>query len=192
MGSFSWLYADKNLEYNNICESDKYKMLIPEEFGGGEIIDDYQDYGHITTPWGDTNIYHIIAFMNLDAAVDGKPLRDILAYKGIDHFPHTIEEIVKYGCDARHYGIEIACYDADMNRLTFPLKLVSEKFKGTYEDCDSISFSDPNQGFFHTYHDHREELEDSIDYDDDDWMYDDDDDFDDCEYDDYTEDGCEE
>ena len=43
----------------------------------------------------------------------------------------------------------IRCND----KLKYPLKLVSVSYKGTYEDCDGVSYGDPNQGFFRTYWD---------------------------------------
>ena len=47
MGSFSWLRATKTTKRKNIVEGDKYKILIPEEFGGGFIIDTYFGYGYV-------------------------------------------------------------------------------------------------------------------------------------------------
>lgn len=47
MGSFSWLRATKTTKRKNIVEGDKYKILIPKEFGGGFIIDTYFGYGYV-------------------------------------------------------------------------------------------------------------------------------------------------
>ena len=33
-----------------------------------------------------------------------------------------------------------------MDKLKYPLKLVSVRYKGTYEDCEGCSYDDPNQG----------------------------------------------
>jgi hypothetical protein len=37
MGSFSWLRADHCTKRHNISLGDSYKILIPQEFGGGYI-----------------------------------------------------------------------------------------------------------------------------------------------------------
>ena len=47
----------------------------------------------------------------------------------------------------RGLGIDIGCYNHNMNLCKYPLKLVSVSFKGTYEDCDMVSYGDPEQGF---------------------------------------------
>ena len=50
MGNFSYLYSDYN-EYPNskagIEENDGVVLLIPKEFGGGNIIGKYDGYGNI-------------------------------------------------------------------------------------------------------------------------------------------------
>ena len=48
-------------------------------------------------------------------------------------------------------GIDIGCYDVQVDKLRYPLKLVSASYKGTYEECERRSYSDPNQGFYKTY-----------------------------------------
>ena len=35
MGSFSWLRADHTTKRSNLTDGDRYKILIPKEFGGG-------------------------------------------------------------------------------------------------------------------------------------------------------------
>ena len=46
----------------------------------------------------------------------------------------------------RNIGIDIGCYDDQIDKLKYPLKLVSVSFKGSYEDLDNPSYRDPNQG----------------------------------------------
>jgi hypothetical protein len=41
----------------------------------------------------------------------------------------------------------IGCYDKDILKLKYPLKLVSPSFKGTYEDLKTCSLGDPDQGW---------------------------------------------
>jgi len=48
-------------------------------------------------------------------------------------------------------GISIGCSDEDVDKLKYPLKLVSVSYDGTYEDCEMKSYSDPEQGFYPTY-----------------------------------------
>ena len=47
MGSFSWLRADRTTRRSNLTDGDRYKILIPKEFGGGFIKDTYFDYGYV-------------------------------------------------------------------------------------------------------------------------------------------------
>ena len=68
----------------------------------------------------------------------------ILKYDG--KFP-LMKEIDKYTDDNRSIGIEIGCYDSQVHKLKYPLKLVSPTYKGSYEDLDKPSYGDPDQGF---------------------------------------------
>lgn len=47
MGSFSWMRAEHTIERSNLTEGDRYKILVPIEFGGGYIADTYYDYGYV-------------------------------------------------------------------------------------------------------------------------------------------------
>ena len=147
MGSFSWLRADKTTERNNLTNGDVYKILIPKEFGGGFIRDTYYDYGYVFA-YDDTretaDLYGILAYWN---KCEG------MFYVGSE-YPSTMEDILECGvtCDQhnRCKGIEIGCCDEDIDKLKYPLKLVSDSYEGTYEDCDMVSYGDPNQGFYKT------------------------------------------
>ena len=141
MGSFSWNRADNLGEIENIYAGCPFKMLIPKEFGGGFIKDNYQDYGRITDHnTGKTcDMYELIAFWNY------KQLKTPLTYKG-DRFP-LMKEQDEFTDGNRGRGIEIGCYDRQIDNLEYPLKLVSEEFEGTYEDCGP-SYGDPDQGFY--------------------------------------------
>ena len=148
MGSFSWLRADKTTNRSNLTEGDKYKILIPQEFGGGFIEDIYYDYGYVFK-YDDTkenaDLYGILAYWN---KCDG------MIYDG-EEYPSTIKDILERGKTClqknRCNGIQIGCYDEDIDNLKYPLKLVSASYEGTYEECDGRSYGDPNQGFFATY-----------------------------------------
>lgn len=147
MGCFSWMRADKTTKRSNLADGDSYKILIPKELGGGFIKDHYQGYGRVL--WDTENnmadLYGILAYWN---KCEG------MIYDG-DEYPSTMEDILTRGKTSsdsnRRKGINIGCYDSQIDKLKYPLKLVSASYKGTYEDCTGVSYSDPNQGFFKTY-----------------------------------------
>lgn len=148
MGSFSWLRADRTTKRNNLTDGDVYKILIPQEFGGGYIKDTYYDYGYVFY-YDDTkenaDLYGILAYWN---KCEG------MIFDG-DEYPSTMEDILERGRtrdqNNRCKGIDIGCYDKQIDKLKYPLKLVSVSYKGTYEECDGVSYGDPNQGFYKTY-----------------------------------------
>jgi hypothetical protein len=139
MGSFSWNRADKLTQFENIYYNAKFKFLIPKEFGGGFIIDEYQDYGYLgTNENGEPkyDMYELLAFWN---NAEG------LKFDG--DYP-KMKEIDEYTMHNRRIGIEIGCYDKQMLSLKYPLKLVSVLYSGTYEDLETCSLNDPDQGFY--------------------------------------------
>lgn len=139
MGSFSWNKADELTNIENIAYGTSFKFLIPQEFGGGFIKDEYQDYGYLGNKEDGEpkyDMYELLAFWN---KAEG------LKYEG--EFP-LMKEIDEHTDHNRGLGIDIGCYDEDILKLKYPLKLVSASFKGTYEDLDKPSFGDPDQGFF--------------------------------------------
>jgi len=140
MGSFSWNKADKLTAIENVAYGSSFKFLIPLEFGGGFIKDKYQDYGYLGTKEDGEpkyDMYELQAFWN-------KP--DLVVYHG-DEFP-LMKEIDNLTDVNRCLGIDIGCYDEDILKLKYPLKLVSASFKGTYEDLETCSLGDPDQGFY--------------------------------------------
>lgn len=139
MGSFSWNKADKLTEIENVAYGTSFKFLIPTEFGGGYIKDNYQNYGYLGTKEDGNpkyDMYELLAFWN---NVDG------LKYNGKKPSMKEIDEHTDFN---RDLGIDIGCYDEQIDMLKYPLKLVSSSFKGTYEDLNTPSYSDPDQGFF--------------------------------------------
>lgn len=148
MGSFSWMRADRTTKRSNLTNGDKYKILIPEEFGGGFIKDIYFDYGYVFY-YDDTrenaDLYGILAYWN---KCEG------MIYDG-DEYPSTMKDILERGKTTlqsnRSKGIHIGCYDMEIDKLKYPLKLVSASYKGTYEECEGKSYGDPEQGFCKTY-----------------------------------------
>lgn len=142
MGSFSFTKADRLTKVANIVEGKSFKMLIPKEFGGGYIKDHYQGYGRVglnrdLTPRYD--MYELLAFWNADEVT-----RNLLRYDG--EFP-LMKEIDENTWHNRSIGIDMGCYDRDVDALRFPLKLVSASCRESYEDCAGRSYNDPNQGW---------------------------------------------
>lgn len=138
MGSFSWNKADKLTQIENIAEGSSFKFLIPKEFGGGFIKDKYQDYGDLGIDENGNpkyDMYELLAFWNNEEG---------LKYNGDKPL---MKEVDEYTDDNRGLGIDIGCLDKDMLVLRYPLKLVSPSFKGTYEDLDTCSLQDPDQGW---------------------------------------------
>jgi len=139
MGSFSWNKADELTAIENVAYGASFKFLIPIEFGGGFIKDNYQDYGYLGTKEDGQpkyDMYELLAFWNK---------ADNLKFEG--EYPR-MKEIDEHTDRNRSKGIDIGCYDEDILKLKYPLKLVSASFKGTYEDLETCSLGDPDQGFF--------------------------------------------
>ncbi len=151
MGSFSWLKADTLTKVANVVYGEPFKFLIPVEFGGGFIRDNYQDYGDLGyKDNGETkyDMYELLAFWNADNKLLSK-----LNWRGKENGaqPPMMKERDEYTDDNRSVGIQIGCYDEQIRKLKYPLKLVSVSYKGTYEDCEGRSYSDPNQGWGRIY-----------------------------------------
>lgn len=153
MGSFSWLKADKLTMVKNVAHDQPFKFLIPKEFGGGYIEDRYQDYGYLGTKKDGSekyDMYELLAFWNADMPYKDGLVRDYLVYDG--EFP-LMKEIDEHTDNNRVIGIDIGCYNHDIDKLKYPLKLTSPSYNGTYEDCHGKSYGDPDQGFYETYRD---------------------------------------
>jgi hypothetical protein len=157
MGSFSWLRADNCTKRHNISLGDSYKILIPQEFGGGYIKDKYYDYGYINyedcavyvDPNGKktklkavSDLYGVLAYMNIDKYGKSK------FNTATPHILDIVEKGNTHSDSIRCSGIDIGCYDDEINALEFPLKLVSATCKDTYETCKERSYGDPEQGFY--------------------------------------------
>ena len=150
MGIVSWLRADKTTKRSNIAKGDRYKILIPKEFGGGFIKDIYYDYGAVFyNTENEADLYGILAYWN--------HCGNMKYSKECGHYPSTMKEILKYGntCDNDNHikGVKIGYYDFQIDKLKYPLKLVSISYKGTYEECEGRSYNDPIHGDRKTYWD---------------------------------------
>lgn len=154
MGSFSWLKADDLTNIENITYGASFKFLIPKEFGGGFIKDKYRDYGYLGRKEDGSpkyDMYELLAFWNSDMPYGLGTVKDRLYYgddmgEDITELP-MMKEIDENTDKNRKIGISIGCYNDEIDKLKYPLKLVSPSFKGCYEDLSKPSYGDPNQGF---------------------------------------------
>ena len=139
MGSFSWNKADDLTNIENIAHGDEFKFLIPREFGCGFIKDKYQDYGYLGIKENGEpkyDMYELLAIWNCP---------DKVKFNG--EF-NPLKEIDEHTDFNRCLGVEIGCYDKDIDKLKYPLKLVSMEYNGEYEDLKKPSYGDPDQGFY--------------------------------------------
>ena len=209
MGSFSWLRADDCRGYDdiyrNIYFKCPFKFLIPTEFGGGFIADNYRDYGYLGEPTekqkeinkkdgynhihGRYDAYELLAMWNDEEEVEYYDVKTdttvtdtihniCLKYFGIDTTLNRMKEIDEYTNIIRGFGIDIGCYDEQINRLKYPLKFVHSDFEGSYEDCESPSYGDHDQGFYGVHWDGTYDGDEEDDFDYDEWE-DDEEDWDD-------------
>lgn len=151
MGSFSWLKADELTSVANIAYGQPFKFLIPKEFGGGFIKDKYQDYRYLGKKEDGTpkyDMYELLAFWNKDMRIPFGESHELVLgdLEFDDNINWNMKEIDKYTAHNRSIGIDVGCYNSQIDKLKYPLKLVSASFKGCYEDIDKPSYEDPNQG----------------------------------------------
>ncbi len=138
MGQFSWLDCVSGEQVLDDVRRDVY-VLIPKEFGGGYIKEEWYDgYGR----FGGHDIYDLVVDWNKDMLEeyrkDNSFKCDWLQHcKSVDEAFATMEK--------RCIGISIACYDEDNARLKFPIKITHDA-SAVYEYCYP-SKSDPNQGW---------------------------------------------
>lgn len=147
MGSFSFMYADGGKgNQANMLPGDDVRVLVPALFGGGSLDGVYADYGNIALADETTvDVYELLALWNSaelrDALIGGASFcEEEVNVKGVDDVwtPFT-----------RMVGIRVGCYDEDMLRLDWPLRIVpAENGDATYENVEGVSVGDPNQGFY--------------------------------------------
>lgn len=147
MGSFSFMYADGGKGTQaNMLPGDDVRVLVPALFGGGSLDGVYADYGNIALADETTvDVYELLALWNSaelrDALIGGASFcEEEVNVKGVDDVwtPFT-----------RMVGIRVGCYDEDMLRLDWPLRIVpAENGDATYENVECVSVGDPNQGFY--------------------------------------------
>lgn len=152
---FSFTRAEATTNRSNFVIGDEYKLLVPKSFGGGYIKDVFGECGRVFDGEGgvyvdgegkehkdlpSNDLYGIIAYWNGCAE---------LKHEG-DKKPETMLEILRSGNttrqETRSKGIDIGSRDNDVDRLEFPLKLVSPSYDKSYEQCTGRSYDDPTSG----------------------------------------------
>lgn len=148
MGCFSWLKADTLTNIANIVEGEPFKFLIPKEFipkgfSCGFIKDYYRGYGllgHSTSQEAKYDMYELLAFWNQEIL---QAQDKVLVYDGKFHRMKIMDDHTDQN---RNLGIDIGCYEGQINKLKYPLKLVSCSYTGDYESLTTRSYNDPYQG----------------------------------------------
>lgn len=147
MGSFSFMYADGGKENQaNMVPGDRVRLLVPEVFGGGSLDGVYEDYGVVSFSDGmSVDLYELIAMWNSAELVDVA-----VNLLGLDEGEARVKFMGgAFTRFARNVGIRIGCYDDDMVRLQYPLRVVpADNVSVSYETVGGISVVDPNQGFY--------------------------------------------
>lgn len=142
----------------------------------GFILDNYRDYGYLGEPTpeqladvsipeyekiGRYDMYELLAVWNSDVTISeditvryfsdkedivipkGTKVGDVL--RGIN-FDNPMKEIDANTDFNRQIGVGIGCWDKDIDKLPYPLKLVSKDYTRSYEECVGRSYGDRNQG----------------------------------------------
>ena len=158
MGNFSYLYSDYN-EYPNskggIEENDEVALLIPKEFGGGNIIGKYDGYGNIISGKEKYSIGAINAIWNCER------IRRILETDfgiteklGIELNSDENSELLE---SLRYFGSLIN--DEIAVRLEYPVKIVRKKENiKKYEDYEFACIWDCDQGWSYDIFDEKRNI----------------------------------
>lgn len=130
MGSFSWCLIDTRRE---LVKGQPFKVLVPEVYGGGSFITNYEDYGEFFFDGKRYDLLEILAAWNgADIEMDKHGL--------VPNNENTRKN--------RSIGISMGCYDEEMAELEYPLRLVSIMDEKTYECYDGmLSIGAPSQGW---------------------------------------------
>lgn len=139
MGQFSWLdcITDEQVVDNKV--RDVY-VLVPEEFGGGHILETcYDGYGR----FGGHDIYDLVVDWNRNYLdhVD----KETWKCTGVETIEDDLIRVDNGNLAKRYVGIVLACYSEDNARLKYPIKITHDP-NVKYEDC-APSLRDPNQGW---------------------------------------------
>jgi hypothetical protein len=139
MGQFSWLDCKTKEQVLDDVERNVY-VLVPEEFGGGHILETcYDGYGR----FGGYDIYDLVVDWNRNylECID----KETWGCDDVKTVETDLEKVDAGTMPKRYVGITLACYDKDNARLKYPIKITHDP-AAVYEDCEP-SLSDPDQGW---------------------------------------------
>lgn len=147
MGNFSYLYSDYN-EYPNskggIEENENVALLIPKEFGGGNIIGKYDGYGNIISGKEKYSIGAINAIWNCERI--RRILETDFGITGKLGIELNSDENLELLESIRYFGSLIN--DEIAVRLEYPVKIVRKKENiKKYEDYEFACIWDCDQGW---------------------------------------------
>ena len=121
MGQFSWLDCQNQKQVVDNRVADVY-VLVPEEFGGGHIVEScYDGYGH----FGGHDIYELVMDWNTPYIDEILSQKDDFLSGWVSLYEEDFRRLAKgeeiRSCtEKRTLGIAIACYDEDNFRLKYP------------------------------------------------------------------------
>lgn len=139
MGSFSWCLMDTKTE---LMLGEPFKVLIPEDFGGGAIETVYEDYGRFEYEGVGYDLYEILAAWNTynTGIANNEQEIPLNAYGLVNGSKQTGQN--------RRQGINMGCHEEEAAELDYPLRLVSIMDTSTYEDYEGkLSPGAPHQGW---------------------------------------------
>lgn len=158
MGNFSYLYSDYN-EYPNskggIEENDNVALLIPKEFGGGNIIGKYDGYGNIISGKEKYSIGAINAIWNCERI--RRILETDFGITGKLGIELNSDENLELLESIRYFGSLIN--DEIAVRLEYPVKIVRKKENiKKYEDYEFACIWDCDQGWSYDIFDEKRNI----------------------------------
>ena len=119
------------------------RVLIPAKFGGGSMKGQYiGDYLFVCKD-NTYDLYELVAFFNQDARIS-KYEKTLVSQCTV--FDKRLPVVGPNTDTNRMVGLRIGYYEDDVDKLDYPLKLVSPSYTGTYEDCPDRSYEDPYNG----------------------------------------------
>lgn len=166
MGCFSWMFADKNNKKSLKIGHKGYILTPDNQFirtpeggyeGYGVFFDNNKDKKvdvyELVVDWNRSSLLKILDNVH-EIITDFDAMLAMLTEKDDDVAEEFVKNEVETGRAPKYLmsdwkrclGITIACYDEDNQSLPFPIKIVSCKNCGNYEDLPA-SKRDDRQGF---------------------------------------------
>jgi len=155
---FGFLYADTTEECANILHGDRCSLLLPEHVrektGMDRITGIWQD-GVIVSDDGKHDPFELVAIWNRNEYVledyelfgtafrfyRGNQLKKML------HSDDPVKKVDRETAINRRVGIDYAGSNREADSIAYPIRMVSPRFTGFYEDLKFPSYNDPFHGF---------------------------------------------